>query len=143
MSILIMFFSVSNRASDRALASSVFPTPVGPRKINEPIGRFSSLRPARALSMASETASTPSSWPMTLLWRISGSLRSFSLSLSTSLATGMPVQPEMTSAISSSVTSSLSSLSPLSSVASFFSASSFFSSSGRVPYLSLARVSRS
>ena len=29
-------------------ASSVLPTPEGPRKINEPVGRFGSLMPARA-----------------------------------------------------------------------------------------------
>ena len=61
ISILIMFFSVSKRASESAFASSVLPTPVGPIKINEPIGLFSSLRPARALSIASETATTASS----------------------------------------------------------------------------------
>ena len=32
----------------QARASSVFPTPVGPRKMNEPMGRFGSLSPARA-----------------------------------------------------------------------------------------------
>jgi hypothetical protein len=32
----------------RALVSSVLPTPVGPRNMNEPIGRFGSCRPARA-----------------------------------------------------------------------------------------------
>ena len=137
------FFSVSKRASDRALASSVFPTPVGPRKMKEPIGLFSSLRPALALRIASETALTPASCPITLLCSISGSFRSFSLSLSTSLLTGMPVQPEMTSAISSSVTSSLSSRSPSPAEACSFSSVSFFSSSGRVPYLSWASFSRS
>ena len=35
-----------NSASARA--SSVLPTPVGPRKTNEPIGRFGSWRPVRA-----------------------------------------------------------------------------------------------
>ena len=39
--------SSSNRNSASALASSVFPTPVGPAKMNEPEGRFGSLRPAR------------------------------------------------------------------------------------------------
>jgi hypothetical protein len=43
MSMRIMFSSVSKRAAASALASSVFPTPVGPRKMNEPD------RPARIL----------------------------------------------------------------------------------------------
>ena len=34
--------------SASALASSVLPTPVGPRKMNEPIGRLGSFSPARA-----------------------------------------------------------------------------------------------
>ena len=45
-----------NSASARA--SSVFPTPVGPRKMNEPIGRFGSCSPARARRSAFATAST-------------------------------------------------------------------------------------
>src|SRR5882672_4424602 len=46
--------SLSKRNSASARASSVFPTPVGPRKMNEPIGRFGSLMPARARSTAME-----------------------------------------------------------------------------------------
>ena len=42
-----------------ALASSVFPTPVGPRNINEPMGRFGSCSPDRALRTAFETAAIP------------------------------------------------------------------------------------
>ena len=40
----IMAFSSSNRNSARARASSVLPTPVGPRKMNEPIGRLRILQ---------------------------------------------------------------------------------------------------
>src|SRR3546814_5537913 len=40
--------SSSKRKRASALVSSVFPTPVGPRKRKEPIGRFGSCRPARA-----------------------------------------------------------------------------------------------
>ena len=43
----------------------------GPRKMNEPIGRFGSLRPARARMTASATAATASSWPTTRWWRCS------------------------------------------------------------------------
>eukprot|EP00962_Isochrysis_galbana_P013724 scaffold3907_cov48-Isochrysis_galbana.AAC.1 len=39
--------SESNRASASAFASSVFPTPVGPRKKREAVGLDGSLRPAR------------------------------------------------------------------------------------------------
>src|SRR2546421_205432 len=40
--------SSSNRCRASARASSVLPTPVGPRNRNEPMGRRGSLRPARA-----------------------------------------------------------------------------------------------
>ena len=55
--------SKSSAASVRA--SSVLPTPVGPRNRNEPIGRSGSPRPERERRMALETASTASSWPTT------------------------------------------------------------------------------
>ena len=38
------------------LGSSVFPTPEGPRKMNEPDGRFGSLRPARVRRIDCDTA---------------------------------------------------------------------------------------
>ena len=38
---------VVEQNSASALRSSVLPTPVGPRNMNEPIGRFGSCRPAR------------------------------------------------------------------------------------------------
>ena len=51
-----------NSASARA--SSVLPTPVGPRNRNVPIGRSGSCRPARERRSAVATASTASSWPI-------------------------------------------------------------------------------
>ena len=51
-----MAFSSSNSTSARALQSSVLPTPVGPRKMNEPIGRFGSCRPLRLRRTALATA---------------------------------------------------------------------------------------
>ena len=42
MSIRVMAFSSLNKNSARALANSVFPTPVVPRNINDPIGRLAS-----------------------------------------------------------------------------------------------------
>src|ERR1700748_313914 len=44
--------SSSNMNSASARASSVFPTPVGPRKTNEPICRFGSWRPVRGARSA-------------------------------------------------------------------------------------------
>ena len=78
MSMRTMFSSVSNSAAARARASSVLPTPVGPRKMNDPIGRRGSLMPERARMMASATSCTASSWPITRSWRISSSRSSFS-----------------------------------------------------------------
>ena len=46
------------RNSVRRRATSVLPTPVGPRKMNEPMGRRGSRRPARLRRMALETASS-------------------------------------------------------------------------------------
>src|SRR3954454_4127993 len=63
MSIRTMLSSESNSASASALASSVFPTPVGPRKMNEPVGRFGSFTPDRARMIASATCCTASSSP--------------------------------------------------------------------------------
>src|SRR4030042_711729 len=56
MSMRTMASSSSNMNSARALASSVLPTPVGPKKMNEPMGRLGSLRPGRARRRGGETA---------------------------------------------------------------------------------------
>ena len=65
MSMRTIASCVSNMNSASARASSVLPTPVGPRKRNVPIGRSGSDSPARARRSALATASTASSWPMT------------------------------------------------------------------------------
>ena len=49
------------------MAVSVFPTPEGPKKINEPEGLFGSLRPDLVLRIALETAVIASSCPIILL----------------------------------------------------------------------------
>ena len=67
-----------NSASARA--SSVLPTPVGPRKRKVPIGRSGSCRPARERRRALETAMTASSWPITRRCRRSSMWTSFSTS---------------------------------------------------------------
>ena len=51
-------FSESKSSVARAFASSVFPTPVGPKKRKEPVGWCSRPNPARERSTASATAST-------------------------------------------------------------------------------------
>lgn len=48
MSTRIIASSSPNIDSAKALANSVLPTPVGPRKIKLPIGRLGSFNPARA-----------------------------------------------------------------------------------------------
>ncbi len=105
-----MLRSSSKSASARVRASSVLPTPVGPKKIKLPTGRLGSLIPLRALSTASATALTASSCPITRSCRISSSRISFSRSPSSSRLTGTPVQRLTTLAISDSLTSSLSSM---------------------------------
>ena len=60
-----MLSSLPKSTSASVRASSVLPTPVGPRKRKEPMGRFGSLRPARARRTAFETALTASSCPTT------------------------------------------------------------------------------
>ena len=100
-----MAFSSSNITSARALHSSVLPTPVGPRKMNEPMGRFGSCRPERLRRTALATASTASSWLTIRWWMRSSSTSSFARSVSIMRETGMPVQALTTSAISSGPTS--------------------------------------
>ena len=100
--------SVSNMNSVSAFASSVLPTPVGPRKRNDPIGRCGSDSPARERRSALETAAIASSWPITRSCRRSSIWSSFSTSPSIRRLTGIPVHLATTSATSSSVTSSVS-----------------------------------
>ena len=108
MSMRTIACSSSNRNWASARASSVLPTPVGPRNMNDPIGRFGSDRPARLRRMALATAVTASSWPTTRSWRWSSRWISLAASASISRLTGTPVHLETTSAMSSASTSSLS-----------------------------------
>ena len=107
MSMRIIACSSSKRNSASALAVSVLPTPVGPRKMNEPIGRFGSCSPERARRTALDTASIASRWPITRLPSRSSMWTSFWTSPSISRETGMPVHFATTSAMSSASTSSL------------------------------------
>ena len=63
MSIRIKASSVLNKNSANARANSVFPTPVGPKKIKEPIGLRVSLSPTRDRRIARHTAEIASSCP--------------------------------------------------------------------------------
>ena len=101
-----MACSSLNRYSASAFASSVLPTPVVPRKMNEPMGLRLSCRPALERLMASEIASMASSCPATRLCSSASMCKSFSRSLWIILVTGTPVQRDTIPAISSAVTSS-------------------------------------
>ncbi len=104
MSIRTIASSSPKRNSASVRASSVLPTPEGPRKMNEPAGRFGSLIPARERRIALETAVIATSWPITRLCSSSSMRISFLVSASVSLKTGIPVHIETMSAISSSPT---------------------------------------
>ena len=90
--------------SARVCARKVLPTPVGPRKINEPIGRRGSFRSARERRSALEIAITASSCPITLLLSSSSILRSFSVSFCSIRCNGTPVTFETMCIMSSPVT---------------------------------------
>ena len=102
--------------------------------MNEPVGRFGSLMPARARRIDLETATIASSWPITRLCSSSSMRISFCVSASVSLKTGMPVHMETMSAISSS---------PTSGCCSAPSELRQFSSSSRFFCVSLRSLSRS
>ena len=104
MSMRTMLDSSSNMNWAKDLASSVFPTPVGPRKIKLPMGRRGSLKPERERRMASATATTASSWPMSRWCRFSSMCTRRSPSPSKRRPVGMPVHFETSSAMSNSPT---------------------------------------
>ena len=96
--------SSSKRKSASALASSVLPTPVGPRNRKEPVGRSGSATPARERRTASATAATAALWPMRRSPMTRSIWSSLSCSPARSLPTGIPVQDSTTSAISTGPT---------------------------------------
>ena len=83
-----MCLSSSNNSSAKDLATSVLPTPVGPKNMKDPIGRLGSLIPARALIIASLTSFKALSCPFTLRFKFSSKFNNFSLSPPTNLETG-------------------------------------------------------
>ena len=97
----VPYCSSSNSAAARLFASSVLPTPVGPKNRKEPMGLVGSLIPALERMIASVTGRLhPVLIHVCAVLRPDG--RGFvTLSLSVSLATGMPVQRKCSPAISS------------------------------------------
>ena len=100
----MILFSLSNNASASAFATSVLPTPVGPKNKNEPIGLLASWIPALCLKIAFDTSLIAWSCPITLFDNVSYKVKTFSLSPFNNLLTGMPVFLETIFAISSSST---------------------------------------
>ena len=131
MSMRTMAVSSSKRNWARDLASSVLPTPVGPRKRKDPVGRFGSEMPARERRTASDTVLTARSWPMRRSCRRSSMWSNFSCSPCIIRPTGMPVHEDTTSAMSEVPTSSETIREPFSSALSAASAS--FSRAGIWP----------
>ncbi len=107
MSIRTIARSSSNRNSASARAVSVLPTPVGPRKMNEPMGRLGSCSPARLRRTALATAVTACALADDPLGQL---LLQLGQPLALALhhrVTGMPVHFDTISAMSSASTSSL------------------------------------
>ena len=98
MSIRIIEDSLSNNNFDNSLANCVLPTPVGPKKINEPIGLFGSFNPTRFRCIAFTIFATASSCPITLPFSWSAIKDSFAVSFSATRLTGIPVIIAITSA---------------------------------------------
>jgi hypothetical protein len=70
--------------------------------MNEPVGRFGSLSPARERRMARDTALMASSWPTTDAWSSSSIRMRRDAPASWSRVTGMPVQRDTMNAMFSS-----------------------------------------
>src|SRR2546425_249062 len=81
--------SLPNRKPASERATSVFPTPVGPRNRNEPTGRPGAFSPARERRMARASAEMARSWLMTRLCSSSSMRRSFDISSSLMAVTGL------------------------------------------------------
>jgi hypothetical protein len=76
MSKRISAFSLANRNSASARATSVLPTPVGPRNRNDPAGRFADLSPARERRIARASAEMAEFWLTTRVCSSSSMRRS-------------------------------------------------------------------
>ena len=117
-----------------SVSQFVFPTPVGPRNKNDPIGFDGSLIPERARHTASVTSCTASSCPITRSSSVSRRRNSLSRSPSTSFVTGMPVHLATIVAISLQMLASRSNRLSLPSSKGASSSCNCFSSAGIFPY---------
>ena len=99
--------------SASALASSVLPTPVGPRNRKVATGLLPSRKPARDSRTASATARTASSCPTRRSCSRCSRCSSFSRSSTVNSLTGMPVRRETIWATCSALTSALPEAAPL------------------------------
>ncbi len=97
--------SLPNRNAARERATSVLPTPVGPRNRKLPTGRFGFLSPARVRRMARDRALMALSCDTIRLCSSSSMRSSFCDSSSLTAVMGMPVHFETTSSMSPFVTS--------------------------------------
>ncbi len=97
--------SDANKYSASDLATSVLPTPVGPRNRNEPTGLFGFFNPARERRIARARAEIAGRCETIRLCSSFSMLRSFCASSSLIDETGTPVQRAITSSTSSFVTS--------------------------------------
>jgi hypothetical protein len=93
--------SLPNMKCASVRATSVLPTPVGPRNRNEPMGRFGLFRPARERRMARAKALMALSCEMMRLCSSSSMRSSFWVSSSLIEVMGTPVQRDTTSSMSS------------------------------------------
>ncbi len=100
MSKRISAWSLPNRKFASARASSVLPTPVGPRNTKLPIGRFGFLSPARERRIARASAEIAFSCETTRLCSSSSIRRSLSPSSWLIEVSGTPVHFDTTSSIS-------------------------------------------
>ena len=90
------------------MATSVLPTPVGPRKRKEAIGLSVFLNSILARLKAEATSLTASSWPIILWCIFTSKFKSFLVSSMPICVTGILVKLETTSATSSPVTTDFS-----------------------------------
>ena len=123
--------SASSKTSAASVfASSVLPTPVGPRNANAAMGFDGSPSPALDRRTASATSAQASGWPTTRAASVASRSRSFCRSVDTSRAADTPVHAATTAAMSSGVTVSRATMDPLSWSSASSMAASFCSSSG-------------
>jgi hypothetical protein len=125
MSMVITASSEPNMNFASCLQRYVLPTPDGPRNTNEPIGRRGSFRPERERRTARAIALIASSWWMTTLPSSLSIASKRSASAFSRRVSGMPVIFDTVSAMTSAVTSPVSSFEACSARHSFC-ISSFF-----------------